>query len=89
MVGQRLYLGGKALAIDPHYGDCARAAEQIISRGQVLGLVDNGQRWLLVGTLAVASVGLLLTWWGTRRRGLFPPTWQGLTVTSRWCWPWP
>ena len=79
-VAELLYLGAKAVAIDPHYCDCARAAEQIISRGQVLEMFDNAQRWLLVGTLALASTGLFLIWRGTRRRGLFSPTWRGLTL---------
>jgi hypothetical protein len=79
-VGQLLYLGAKEIGIDPHYCDCARAAEQIISRGQVLGMLDNAQRWLLVGTLVLASVGLLLIWRGTSNRGLFSPTWRGLTL---------
>jgi hypothetical protein len=79
-VGQLLYLGAKEVGIDPHYCDCARAAEQIISRGQVLGMLDNAQRWLLVGTLVLASVGLLLIWRGTSNRGLFSPTWRGLTL---------
>src|SRR4029453_3604428 len=74
------YLGAKEMGIDPHYCDCARAAEQIISRGQVLGMLDNAQRWLLVGTLVLASVGLLLIWRGTSNRGLFSPTWRGLTL---------
>ena len=51
-VGQLLYLGVNERAIDPHSCDCARAAEQLISRGQVLGLLDKGRRWLLVATLA-------------------------------------
>jgi hypothetical protein len=79
-VGQLLYLGAKEVGIDPHYCDCARAAEQIISRGQILGMLDNAQRWLLVGTLVLASVGLLLIWRGTSNRGLFSPTWRGLTL---------
>ena len=79
-VGQLLYLGAKEIAIDPHYCDCARAAEQIISRGQVLGMLDNAQRWLLVGTLVLASVGLFLIWRGASHRGLFSPTWRGLTL---------
>jgi hypothetical protein len=80
-VGQLFYLGAKEVAIDPHYCDCARAAEQIISRGQVLGMLDNAQRWLLVGTLVLASVGLFLSWRGTSNRGLFSPTWRALTLT--------
>jgi hypothetical protein len=79
-VGQLLYLGAKEIAIDPHYCDCARAAEQIISRGQVLGMLDNAQRWLLVGTLALASAGLFLIWRGASNRRLFSPTWRGLTL---------
>jgi hypothetical protein len=79
-VGQLLYVGAKEIGIDPHYCDCARAAEQIISRGQVLGILDNAQRWLLVGTLALVSAGLLLIWRGARNRGLFSPTWRGLTL---------
>jgi hypothetical protein len=79
-VGQLLYLGAKEVGIDPHYCDCARAAEQIISRGQVLGMLDNAQRWLLVGTLVLASVGLFMIWRGTSNRGLFSPTWRGLTL---------
>jgi hypothetical protein len=79
-VGQLFYLGAKEVAIDPHYCDCARAAEQIISRGQVLGMLDNAQRWLLVGTLALASAGLFLIWRGASSRGLFSPTWRGLTL---------
>ena len=79
-VGQLFYLGAKEMGIDPHYCDCARAAEQIISRGQVLNMLDNAQRWLLVGTLVLASVGLLLIWRGTSNRGLFSPTWRGLTL---------
>jgi hypothetical protein len=75
-----LYVGAKEIGIDPHYCDCARAAEQIISRGQVLGILDNAQRWLLVGTLALVSAGLLLIWRGARNRGLFSPTWRGLTL---------
>lgn len=79
-VAQLFYLGAKKTAIDPHYCDCARAAEQIISRGQILGTLDNAQRWLLVGTLVLASAGLLLIWRGTSHRGLFSPTWRGLTL---------
>jgi hypothetical protein len=79
-VGQLFYLGAKEIGIDPHYCDCARAAEQIISRGQVLGMLDNAQRWLLVGTLALACAGLFLIWRGARSRGLFSPTWRGLTL---------
>jgi hypothetical protein len=79
-VGQLLYLGAKEAGIDPHYCDCARAAEQIISRGQVLGMLDNAQRWLLVGTLILASAGLLLIWRGTSNRGLFSSSWRGLTL---------
>ena len=79
-VGQLFYLGAKEIAIDPHYCDCARAAEQIISRGQVLGMLDNAQRWLLVGTLFLASAGLFLIWRGASNRGLFSPTWRGLTL---------
>jgi hypothetical protein len=79
-VGQLFYLGAKEIAIDPHYCDCARAAEQIISRGQVLGMLDNAQRWLLVGTLVLACAGLFLIWRGASNRGLFSPTWRGLTL---------
>jgi hypothetical protein len=79
-VGELLFLGAKEVGIDPHYCDCARAAEQIISRGQTLGMIESAQRWLLVGTLALASAGLLLLWRGTSGRGLFSPTWRGLTL---------
>jgi len=79
-MGQLFYLGAKEMAIDPRYCDCARAAEQIISRGQVLGMLDNAQRWLLVGTLALASAGLFLIWRGASNRGLFSPTWRGFTL---------
>jgi hypothetical protein len=79
-VSQLLYLGAKEAGIDPHYCDCARAAEQIISRGQALDMLDNAQRWLIVGTLALASAGLFLIWRGASNRGLFSPTWRGLTL---------
>jgi hypothetical protein len=79
-VGQLLYLGAKEAGIDPRYCDCARAAEQIISRGQALDMLDNAQRWLIVGTLALASAGLFLIWRGASNRGLFSPTWRGLTL---------
>ena len=79
-VSQLLFLGAKEVAIDPHYCDCARAAEQIIGRGQALGMIDNAQRWLLVGTLVLASAGLFLIWRGASNRGLFSPTWRGLTL---------
>jgi hypothetical protein len=79
-VSELLFLGAKEVGIDPHYCDCARAAEQIISRGQTLGMFDNAQRWLLVGTLVLASAGLLLIWRATSSRGLFGPTWRGLTL---------
>jgi hypothetical protein len=79
-VGQLLFLGAKQVGIDPHYCDCARAAEQIISRGQTLGMIDNAQRWLLIGTLALASVGLLLIWRGASNHALFSPIWRGLTL---------
>lgn len=79
-VGQLFYLGAKEMGIDPHYCDCARAAEQIISRGQFLDMLDNAQRWLLVGTLVLASAGLLMIWRGATSRGLFSPTWRGLTL---------
>ena len=80
VVGQLFYLGAKQVAIDPHYCDCARAAEQIISRGQVLGMLDNAQQWLLVGTLILASAGLFLIWRGTSNRGLFSSSWRALTL---------
>jgi hypothetical protein len=79
-VGQLFYLGAKEMGIDPHYCDCARAAEQIISRGQFLDMLDSAQRWLLVGTLVLASAGLLMIWRGATNRGLFSPTWRGLTL---------
>ena len=79
-VGQLLFLCAKQVGIDPHYCDCARAAEQIISRGQTLGMIDNAQRWLLIGTVALASVGLLLIWRGASNHALFSPTWRGLTL---------
>jgi hypothetical protein len=79
-VGELLYLGAKQVGIDPHYCDCARAAEQIIGRGQTLDMLDNAQRWLLVGTLVLAGVGLLLLWRGAATRGLFGPAWRGLTL---------
>jgi hypothetical protein len=43
-------------------------------------MIDNAQRWLLVGTLVLASAGLLLIWRATINRGLFSPTWRGLTL---------
>src|SRR4029450_11355039 len=79
-VGQLFYLGAKEIALAPPYCDCARAAEQIISRGQVLDMLDNAQRWLLVGTLVLASAGLFLIWRGASTRGLFSPTWRALTL---------
>ncbi len=79
-VGELLYLGAKQVGIDPHYCDCARAAEQIISRGETLDMLDNAQRWLLVGTLVLAGAGLLLIWRGAGNRGLLSPAWRGLTL---------
>jgi hypothetical protein len=79
-VSELLYLGAKQVGIDPHYCDCARAAEQIIGRGQTLDMLDGAQRWLLVGTLALAGAGLLLIWRATGGRGPFSPTWRGLTL---------
>jgi hypothetical protein len=79
-VGQLFFLGAKEVGIDPHYCDCARAAEQIISRGQALDMIDNAQRWLIVGTLVLAGAGLLLIWRGASNLGLFSPTWRGLTL---------
>jgi hypothetical protein len=78
--GQLLFLGAKEVGIDPHYCDCARAAEQIISRGQTLGMIDNAQQWLVVGFLVLASAGLLLIWRATSDRGVFSRTWRGLTL---------
>jgi hypothetical protein len=43
-------------------------------------MLDNAQRWLIVGTLALASAGLFLIWRGASNRGLFSPTWRGLTL---------
>jgi hypothetical protein len=79
-VTELLYLGAKQVGIDPHYCDCARATEQIISRGEFLNLLDNAQRWLLVGTLVLAAAGLLLLWRAAGGRGLFTPAWRGLTL---------
>jgi hypothetical protein len=78
--GQLLFLGAKEVGIDPHYCDCARAAEQIISRGQTLDMFDNAQRWLVVGFLVLASAGLLLIWRATSDHGVFSRTWRGLTL---------
>jgi hypothetical protein len=33
-----------------------------------------------VGTLVLASAGLFLIWRGASNRGLFSPTWRGLTL---------
>ena len=33
-----------------------------------------------MGALVLASAGLLLIWRGTSSRGLFSPTWRGLTL---------
>jgi hypothetical protein len=33
-----------------------------------------------VGTLVLASAGLFLIWRGASNRGLFRPTWRGLTL---------
>jgi hypothetical protein len=79
-VGQLLFLGAKEVGIDPHYCDCVRAAEQIISRGQTLGMIDNAQRWLVVGFLGLASAGLFLIWRATSDRGVFSRSWRGLTL---------
>jgi hypothetical protein len=78
--GQLLFLGAKEVGIDPHYCDCARAAEQIISRGQTLDMIDNAQQWLVVGFLVLASAGLFLIWRATSDRGVFSRTWRGLTL---------
>jgi hypothetical protein len=78
--GQLLFLGAKEVGIDPHYCDCARAAEQIISRGQTLDMIDNAQQWLVVGFLVLASAGLFLIWRATSHRGVFSRTWRGLTL---------
>lgn len=77
---QLLFLGAKEVAIDPHYCDCARAAEQIISRGQTLDILDNVQQWLFLAFLVLASVGLFLIWRVTGDRGLFSSAWRRLTV---------
>lgn len=77
---QLLFIGAKEVGIDPHYCDCARAAEQIISRGQTLGMIENAQTWLIVGFLALASAGLFLIWRVTKDRGLFNPMWRGVTL---------
>jgi hypothetical protein len=78
--GQLLFLGAKEVGIDPHYCDCARAAEQIISRGQALDMIDNARQWLVVGFLVLASAGLFLIWRATSDRGVFSRTWRGLTL---------
>src|SRR6266508_3550925 len=81
-VGQLLFLGAKEVGIDPHYCDCVRAAEQIISRGQTLGMIDNAQRWLVVGFLGLASAGLFLIWRATSDRGVFSPKLRGLILPN-------
>lgn len=77
---QLLFIGAKEVGIDPQYCDCARAAEQIISRGQTLFMIENAQNWLIVGFLALASAGLFLIWRVTTNRGLFSSAWRGVTL---------
>jgi hypothetical protein len=75
-----LFLGAKEVAIDPHYCDCARAAEQIISRRQTLDILDNAQQWMIAAFFVLASAGLFLIWRVARDRRLFSAGWRGLTV---------
>lgn len=77
---QLLFIGAKEVGIDPHYCDCARAAEQIISRGQTLGMIENAQTWLVVGFLGLAGAGLFFIWRATASRGIFSPAWRGVTL---------
>lgn len=77
---QLLFIGAKEVGIDPQYCDCARAAEQIISRGQTLGMIENAQSWLIVGFFVLASAGLFLIWRVTTGRELFSPMWRGVTL---------
>jgi hypothetical protein len=77
---QLLFIGAKEVGIDPHYCDCVRAAEQIISRGQALGMIDNAQQWLVAAFLVLASAGLFLIWRVASDRGLFSSAWRGLTL---------
>jgi hypothetical protein len=79
-ISQLFFIGAKEVGIDPHYCDCVRAAEQIISRGQALGMIDNAQRWMGLGTLVLASVGLFLIWQVARDREVFSGAWRGLTL---------
>ncbi|HEV8682227.1 MAG TPA: hypothetical protein VGS09_05540 [Actinomycetota bacterium] len=57
---QLIYLGAKQVAIDPHYCDCVYAPEQIISQDRALALADGTQRWLIMGFLLIAAIGLYL-----------------------------
>lgn len=79
-MAQILYIGVKELAIDPHYCDCPRLAEQVISRGQILGLFGNVQRWMLVVFLFLSTVGLLLIWREAREWSFQLASWRRTTV---------
>ncbi len=46
----------------------------------VRSAVGRDDPWLMLGTLVLASAGLLLIWRGARNGGLFSPTWRGLTL---------
>ena len=55
-----LTIGAKSVAIDPHFCDCKHFAEQIIARGQALGMVESAEQWAIYGIFVLLAAGTVM-----------------------------
>lgn len=73
-----LTIGAKSVAIDPHFCDCKHFAEQIIARGQALGMVETAEQWVFYGIFVMIAVGAVLLGRVATATGLFSKGWAYL-----------
>jgi uncharacterized membrane protein (DUF485 family) len=73
-----LTIGAKSVAIDPHFCDCKHFAEQIIARGQALGMVESAEQWVLYGIFVMLALGAVLLGRVAIATGLFTRGWAYL-----------
>jgi hypothetical protein len=74
---QLLWIGTRAVAMDPHYCECGLRAEEIMSRLMAINIVTSVQALLISGALVAAAVGVVTAGALGRERGM-PTGWRWL-----------
>jgi hypothetical protein len=81
IAGELAFLGGQAVASNPHYCQCEFADPQVIARGEVLDLVNSMQTWMIWGVLIFFAIGLIAA---SGRGDEAPESPRAWLAMSRW-----